>query len=161
MRKSRNPWTWKLWAKKCNNTPTTADRNSSEIWNLFGAIVKISMGNSLNLHPKPNFWWILPKKKCTKHTTTIWPGQYYNRANFCEIIFVSLYTNNNMTSLLCTLSHILPNFPCNDDFTIFLKMYGNLLMTIAYTNSYRNKIFCPNKIIWSAFWFEDMLIYIF
>ena len=27
------------------------------------------------------------------------------------------------------------------NFTIFLKMYGNFSMTIAYTNSYRNKEF--------------------
>ena len=27
------------------------------------------------------------------------------------------------------------------DFTNFLKMYGNLSMAIAYTNSYRNKNF--------------------
>ena len=29
------------------------------------------------------------------------------------------------------------------NFTIFLKMYGNFSMTIAYTNSYRNTKFYP------------------
>ena len=31
----------------------------------------------------------------------------------------------------------------SDDFTNFLKMYGNFSITIAYTNSYRNTHFSP------------------